>query len=251
MHRVLIDPHNVTGATAVLDDPKQLHHLRAVLRLKAGDRVCCFDGQGAEHAGTISHLTRARMAVRLDQRLAASPLTPRVKGGARGLTLWLAQALIKAPRFDWLIQKATELGVNRLSPIMTERTVIRLTDAQGRRKRERWRRIAEAASKQCGRADVPSIDPPQSLRILLPLLGDVPLVLIPTLEVAARPFRDVLEGSRAAGDVAVLIGPEGDFSPAEVAAAVKAGAQPVSLGRLTLRSETAALACLAILGQVG
>jgi len=238
VRRILVDPRNITGSTAVLDDPKQLHHLRRVLRLKAGDRVCCFDGQGAEYAGTISHLTQAQMTVRLDQRLAA---------GARGRIVWLAPGLIKSPRFDWLIQKATELGVSRLSPIVTERTVIRLTDTQGRQKRERWRRLAEAASKQCGRADVPSIDPPQSFHALLPLLGRVPLVLIPTLEVAARPFRDMLEGSRAAGDVAVLIGPEGDFSPAEVAAAVKTGAQPVSLGRLTLRSETAALACLAIL----
>lgn len=238
MHRILVHPRNISGSTATLDDPKQLHHLCAVLRLKAGDRVCCFDGRGAEYVGTITHHSRARMTVRLDQRLAA---------GARTRMLWLAPSLIKAPRFDWLIQKATELGATRLSPIVTERTVIRLTDMQGRQKRERWRRIVEEASTQCGRADVPSIDPPQSFHTLLPLLGHVPLVLIPTLAVPARPFREALEDSRAAGDLAVLIGPEGDFSPEEVAAAVKAGAQPVSLGRLMLRSETAALACLALL----
>ena len=117
----------------------------------------------------------------------------------------------------------------------------------GQRKCARWRRIAQEAAKQCGRATIPTVDVPCRFEDVLPRLDQAPLILIPTLAVDTQPLSEVLHAHRGANAVVALIGPEGDFSRREVEAAVARGAQPVSLGRLTLRSETAAVATLAVL----
>ncbi len=241
MHRVLIDPRHVSGSTITVDDPKALHHLRVVLRLKRGGRVVCFDGQGGEYRGTIRQLSSRRATVSIGrQERRSSP----------ALSIWLIQSLIKRDRFDWVVQKATELGVARLSPVVTQRTVVRISEEQRPYKHRRWCRIAEEAAKQCGRSTLPIIDSPQAFASLLPSLDGVPLVLIPTLAVATKPLRDVLTKAHHPSEIAVLIGPEGDFTYEEVRQAQARKAQPVSLGQLTLRTETASLATIAILRYV-
>lgn len=241
MHRVLIEPRCVCGSTITVDDPKALHHLRVVLRLARGDRVVCFDGQGSEYRGTIRRLSSRQVMVVIDQphRLVSA-----------GPSIWLIPSLIKGERFDWMVQKATELGVARLSPMVTERTIVRIHEEQRPHKHRRWCRIAEEAAKQCGQTTLPVIDTPQAFATLLPSLDDVPLVLIPTLAVAAKPLHEVLKTTPQPDEVAVLIGPEGDFTREEVRQAKTHGAQPVSLGLLTLRAETAAIALLAILRYI-
>ncbi len=234
----MVSPANINASTIILDDPRELRHLRKVLRLTVGDRLICIDGTGAEYRGTITALKIHACLVRVDQR------TDRLKTTQR---LWLGAAIPKADRFDWLVQKATELGVGRVTPLLTERTVVRLNADQAQRKQVRWQRIVREAAKQCGQTALPTVDVPQRLRELLPSLERLPLVLIPTLAVAGTPLREVLQRAASGiAEVAVLIGPEGDFSHREVQQAVAAGAVPVSLGRLTLRSETAAIAVLAI-----
>ncbi len=238
MHRVLIEPRNVSGSLITLDDPKALHHLRVVLRLKRGDRVVCFDGKGSEYRGAICDLSLRRATVTIDRQQRHSSTGP---------SIWLVQALVKGDRFDWIIQKATELGVSRISPLVAERTVVRIPEEQQPHKHRRWCRIAEEAAKQCGRVILPVIDPPQSLTGLLPSLDGVPLVLIPTLAVASKSLQDVLKDAHQPHEVAVLIGSEGDFTREEVRLAAAHGATPVSLGSLTLRTETASVAVVAIL----
>ncbi|MDP3722121.1 MAG: 16S rRNA (uracil(1498)-N(3))-methyltransferase [Candidatus Omnitrophota bacterium] len=237
-YRFVIPPGSLHGATITLEDPQEIHHLAEVLRLRPGDRVVCFDGTGVEYTGTIRRREAQRLIIQVDRpgRMAQ----PR-------LTLWLAQALLKGERFDWLVQKATELGVTRISPVATARTVVRWTQEQGRARWARWQRIAREASKQCGRTTLPIIDAPAPFAAVMQEVERVPLMLMPTLAVAAPALRTLLEGRPPLTDVAALIGPEGDFTPEEVADAQRRGARPVSLGSLTLRSETAALAVLSIL----
>jgi 16S rRNA (uracil1498-N3)-methyltransferase len=159
----------------------------------------------------------------------------------------LAQALIKPERFEWVVQKATELGVDRVMPVVTARTVVRLGPDQAKHKVARWQRIAREAAKQCGRAKVLRIDTAQPFDQFAPALARYPGVLMPTLLVRAIPLKEGLESIKEMASVMALIGPEGDFTRDEVALAQRYGARPVSLGHLTLRSETAAIAMLAIL----
>lgn len=222
----------------ILEDPQELHHLRDVLRLRAGDPVECFDGAGREYAGTIAQVLKRSVRVAIDRERAA-PSEP--------LMTWLLPALVKGDRFDWLVQKATELGVARISPIVTRHGTVRVAPEQGRAKGARWRRIAQEAAKQCGRSRLPVIDEPQPFESAVASLQHVPLALIPTLAATAIPLAELLKSRPATAETAVLIGPEGDFSRDEIVFAERHGVRPVSLGPLVLRSETAAIALVAIL----
>lgn len=237
LHRFFVPPSHIRGSTITLDDPAQLHHLRDVLRLGPGDRVACFDGQGSEWIGTISQTGPKRSMIRIEQHRIETP----------GVRIWIAPAMLKADHFEWLIQKVTELGVARLSPLTTTHTVIRLSEDQARTRLARWKRIALEAAKQCQRSTIPVIDPVQSLEPFLRQAEPHALILMPTLAVTAIPLCEVLPDRRAGAGVAVLIGPEGDFTAEEVALAERVGARPVSLGPLILRAETAAIAVTAML----
>jgi len=239
--RFFVPPQHIHGSTLTIDTPQELHHLRHVLRLGVGDQLICFDGEGREYVGTILRSTARRVAVRID-RSSQQP--------TKGAALWLAQGLPKSGRFEWVIQKATELGVWRLSPLLTCHTVVRLTAEQGRAKQMRWQRIAQEAAKQCRRASLPVIDPPQLLSDVLPAMNPSSLILMPTLAVKTIPIQEALRDCTSLRAIAVLIGPEGDFSRDEVRLAERYGARPVSLGPRVLRTETAAISTLAILQYV-
>lgn len=237
LHRFFVPASNVHGSTITLDDPAQLHHLRDVLRLGPGDAVACFDGQGSEWTGTISQAGATRLVIQVTRHRTEAP----------GVDIWIAPAMLKADHFEWLIQKVTELGIARLSPLSTTRTIVRLSREQAHARQARWKRIALEAAKQCQRSTIPVIDPVQSLESLLREAQPGALILIPTLAVTAIPLREIVPAKPAGKGVAVLIGPEGDFTPEEVALAERFGARPVSLGPLILRAETAAIAVTAML----
>ncbi|MBI3020403.1 MAG: 16S rRNA (uracil(1498)-N(3))-methyltransferase [Candidatus Omnitrophica bacterium] len=244
MHRVLIPPGAASGDHITITGPETLHHLLHVLRVNVGDQLECFDGEGAVHAGPVMSCGAGQIVVRRECSTQESP--PKV-------LVTLAQTLIKPERFEWALEKAAELGVARIIPMLTQRTTVRVAAREGRL--ARWQRIIESAATQCGRATIPLLDPPQTFEQVLKSLGSH-LMVLPTraeggmslaehLKTLTHP-RTSAQGT-AGIRVAVLIGPEGDFTPEEVAQARKAGATAVSLGSLTLRSETAALAALAIL----
>jgi 16S rRNA (uracil1498-N3)-methyltransferase len=241
MPRVLIPPDAVTGSTAAVTDPREVHHLLDVLRVKAGDRIECVDGAGCLYAGPILRCSRRGVVMEIRERF---------EDRAPSLRLALAQALIRPERFEWVIQKATELGVEAMTPLLTQRTVVRPAGPSLERRLARWQRIAREAAKQCGRATLPRIERPQGFREAVRSLDREAYVLMPTLSVPARSLKEELQGRACVNAAVVLIGPEGDFTPEEVALAQRHGARPVSLGRLTLRSETAAMATLAILQHV-
>jgi 16S rRNA (uracil1498-N3)-methyltransferase len=214
---------------------EQHRYLAQVLRLRAGEPVEVFDGLGARFASVLEPAGEA-LALRLGAR---------VQTEAGPVDVWLGQALAKSDKLELVIQKATELGVARVLPFSAARSVVKLDEGRGESRTERWRKIAQEAARQCGRADVPVIDKPLSLRDLLALLAAEPerrgLVLDPgthalRLGAAARGERKLL----------LVIGPEGGLSPEELAACAEAGVVSVSLGALVLRTETAGLAALSI-----
>ena len=237
MRRVLISPRDIRDGSIVISSPNELHHLRDVLRVQVGESLECFDGQGQTFTGRVIRLNRRSATVQIIDR----------SEQAQGRTIGLAVALIKPERFDWLIQKATELGVERIHPLVTHRTITRPSAEQGERRRERWQRIAEEAAKQCGRATVPILNPPTPFETFLAGAKPPTTLLIPTRSAHAVSLDDAVKAIGSEQSVTILIGPEGDFTPEEVALAQTHGARPVFLGPLTLRSETAAIAALAIL----
>lgn len=235
MHRVLIPAGAVRGNQVFVTDPPAVHHLARVLRLKPGEPVECFDGQGRAYRGIVAEISPTQIVV--DVHAPRSESVPRVR-------LMLAQALIQPERFEWVLQKATELGVTGILPMLTARTIAKAPSEQRCR---RWQRIVEEAAAQCGRATVPSLETPQRFEQIVQRTQSPGAVLMPTLAGPRRPLSECLAALDAAQAVLVMIGPEGDFSPEEIRAAAAQGIRGVDLGPLTLRSETAAIAVLAIL----
>jgi len=219
------------GAIRALPEPAARHAAR-VLRLRPGDPLCLFDGRGGEHRARVVALAGARMEVRVEEPLAARGESP--------LALTLAQAVARGERMDWLVQKATELGVAVIQPLITERCVVRLDGARGERRAAHWRAVACAACEQCGRAVLPEVRAPLPFAEWLAGFRGAGMMLDP--EAGRGPGALPHPGPR----LALLVGPEGGLSAGERRAARAAGLEPVALGPRTLRTETAALAALTL-----
>lgn len=241
MHRCFIEPQRwVEGHIRPSDS--EAHHLRDVLRAEDGDTVAVFDGEGRE----------ARAIVRLGvDGVLALEVSEIGSAAERACDIALIQAVPKGARMDLVIEKATELGVARIVPVITDRGVVRLDAKQARKRADRWNRIAQSASKQCGTPWLPQIDPVQSYKQAIERLSEFDAVLLGSLVEGSQPLRTVIDSLRdqAPASIAVIIGPEGDLSPSETAAAVDAGALPVGFGDLTLRVETAALYAASVLAH--
>jgi len=210
-------------------------HLTHVLRLRAGAQLTLFNGRGGEYSASIERVRRSEVTLAVGAHQAIERESP--------FALTLAQGISRGERMDLVVQKATELGVSRLVPVLTERSVVRLDEQQSDRKSSHWRAIAIAACEQCGRNRLPEVALPAPLRELLrePVGGSVRLLLSPA---ATRRIEDV---PRPASGVTVLIGPEGGLSAEEQADAHAAGFTAVNLGPRVLRTETAAIAALTLL----
>ena len=220
---------------------EESHHAVSVLRLRKNDAVDLFDGRGNRFGGRVVDIKEGSVSVRLE-RAAAPP----GNFAASPVEVTLAVSVIKPDRMDYLIQKAAELAVSAIVPVLSERSVVKLSKDRWDAKVERWRKIALESCKQCGQPKVPEISAPRDLKDVLADSGRYDKILIPTL--AARGdilYKTLLlSGTKR---ILALIGPEGDFTPEEVRLACSRGAVPVSLGPLVLRSETAALYILSVL----
>jgi len=210
-------------------------HISRVLRLRVGEQLTLFDGTGGEHSARIDSAGGGTVTVTLLEHCAVERESP--------LMLTLAQGISRGERMDWVVQKATELGVTRISPLLTERSVVRLDAQQALKKHAHWSAVCVAACEQCGRNRLPELQEPQELPAFLadPQAGATKLLLSPEGQLRLQDL------PRQAPAITVLIGPEGGLAPAEQAAAIAAGFTPVRLGPRVLRTETAAVAALAII----
>ena len=237
MHRCYLPDADFT-APALTIEREEAHHALRVLRMKVGEECEVFDGRGHAARGRIAAVQGgSSFTVAELQPLPELPPVPPIT---------LAVALAKGTNTDLIIQKAVELGAAHIIPIISERTIVRLKPAEAQAKAEKWRRTVLEACKQCGVRHLPAVEPPQPLPTLLQRTDLPETRLVCAISPQAKPIRQVLESARAAGAAAavVLIGPEGDFSPAEYAAAASAGFTHVSLGHIILRVETAVFMAL-------
>ena len=213
----------------------QAHYIGRVLRHAAGDAVQLFDGSGQEYLGELIEVGKKAVRVELREQLAGQAESP--------LRIHLGQGLSRGERMDWAIQKATELGVSEITPIVSERCEVRLKDERADKRLAHWRKVTISACEQCGRSVLPVIHAPVSLvEWQAHVQAELKLVLHPVaapLESHARPH-----------SLAFLIGPEGGLSEAEVEQAKAAGFHAARLGPRVLRTETAPVVALAVAQQL-
>jgi len=220
---------------------EEAHHIIRVLRLGHGDLVSISDGKSEESVGVISEVdTRStKIKIRVLYKNKFEETKP---------TITLLQGLPKGEKFDWIIQKCTEIGVSRIVPIITQRTVVNIAPAKLEHRMMRWKKIAEEAAKQSMRMDIPEIVELLTFDEALKEIDRHHLSLIPWEQERNISLKKVLKDiDQSITKVAVFIGPEGGFSPDEAEMARTHGAVPVSLGPRILRTETAAIAACSIL----
>jgi 16S rRNA (uracil1498-N3)-methyltransferase len=244
----LVTPGSLQNDSVVLS-PDESHHLARVLRVEPGQELTLFDGQGTRAKGVIDSVTKKEVSVRVMNRETVPP--PAVE-------ITLIQAVCKPDRFEMILQKATELGVTDIQPIVTANAS--LPAGKIEKMIGRGEAIIRNASQQCGTAWLPHFHRLRRGTDIFPNIGNFDAVFIGSLHPNAKPFKEALRQLHEAGgtpairtagvppaSVALLIGPEGDFTEEEVTAAVKAGAIPVTFGKQILRTETAAIFGLSVL----
>jgi len=233
--RVYVDTPVAAGKRLIVEG-SAANHITRVLRLRSGDELTVFDGNGGEFGARIEEFRKDTVIVSVDEHKTVDRESP--------LSLTLVQGISRGERMDWIIQKATELGATRVVPVFTKRSVVRLDDKQAERKLQHWRAITIAACEQCGRNRLPDLVTPVDFFDVLPETftpNSTRLLLSPQADLRIDDLRDIH------GGVTVLIGPEGGLDEVEQEAAIAAGFKAVRMGPRVLRTETAAIAALTIL----
>lgn len=231
--RVFLPPSALHGDHAVLT-PEARHHLVDVLRLMPGEAIEVFDGRGGAWDATLT------------PGLDALALGPRREAARPGADVRLLVALAKGEKMDLVVQKTTELGVTAVVPFEAERSVVRLEGERAEERARRWRRIAEEAARQCGRADVPDVLAPRTLAKALAAIPAGFALHVFHVDEPGSAATGAAPAAAAAPGHALIVGPEGGLTGGEVAACLAAGARPATLGPRVLRAETAAIVAVAL-----
>ncbi|PKM13228.1 MAG: 16S rRNA (uracil(1498)-N(3))-methyltransferase [Gammaproteobacteria bacterium HGW-Gammaproteobacteria-3] len=218
--------------TLTLDDEAS-HYVRTVLRLKKMAGIILFDGKGGEYSGTVTEASRNKVQVTLGKWTDRSVESP--------LNVTLGLAVSRGDRMDLAVQKSVELGVNAITPLLTERCVVQLKGDKAQQRLSHWRKIMQHATEQCGRTLLPTLNPVTDLSGWLESRAGLKIFLDPLAETSLSTLTPTYDG------VTLLSGPEGGFASHEREAAKAAGFIPVRLGHRILRAETAALAALSAL----
>lgn len=211
-------------------------HVGRVLRMQTGDPLTVFNGDGHDYATVIVAMGKRELRVRVEAKLAVQNESP--------LSLTLAQGVARGEKMDLIVQKATELGVVRIVPLLTERSEVKLDPVRAEKRLAHWRAVAASACEQCGRARLPLISPAQSLGTWLAELVDDGALRLALLPQASRSTRELRFG--AAGGL-LVVGPEGGLGERDIGALAQAGFEGLRLGPRILRTETAGLAAMAAL----
>jgi len=238
MSKFFISPESIQGDLALISG-LEAHHILDVMRLKKGDQIEAFDGEGAFYQGRIIDTTNKKVKIKI-QAVRKALKTSRLK-------VTLIQALPKKNKMDYIIEKCTELGIDSIIPLQTTRTIVKLKKERQIMRQRRWERIARAAAKQCGRSVIPQIKRLSSWSAILSALDNFDLKLLPCLSQEAQKIKDVLRIQKRTKSIAIFIGPEGGFTPQELTQAKDAGCLAVSLGANVLKSDTAAVSALAMI----
>jgi len=238
MHnRFFCPPENISDKNITIKDKKEIHHIVDVLRFEIGDKVVVFNGEGVEFAGTIKGISKDCINISIDKQYQAKK---------RSFAVTLACAIPKKAKFDFIVEKITELGVDRIIPLETERSEVRFKNDRMLSKISHFRQVAISASKQCQRSIVPKVEEVTNFKDALKAVQKYDLAIFPTLEGERIGMAEALKGF-AGKEIIVFIGPEGDFSEEEVKLAKKSGCKLVTLGENVLKVDTAAITVVAVL----
>jgi 16S rRNA (uracil1498-N3)-methyltransferase len=242
MHRFYIAPENWNPDALKLSD-SEAHHARDVLRMKRGDRTVLFNGRGREITAEIVDLAGREVRLRRLQETETPPLRCRIT---------LGQAIPKGKNMDLIVQKAVEIGAAEIAPLISERTIVDLGPKEAEQKQAKWQQITIEAAKQCGQNWLPQVHAPRKLKDFFSHASSFDLRLIGSLQPDAIHLKKILadyadQHRDRPRNVLMLVGPEGDFTPAELGLAKTQGCLPITLGPIILRVETAAIYCLSVL----
>jgi 16S rRNA (uracil1498-N3)-methyltransferase len=242
MHRFYIASENWSRDALTLSG-SEAHHARDVLRLKRGDRVVVFNGRGREITAEIVDLARDEIRLHKLHEAETAPLRCRIT---------LAQAIPKGKNMELIVQKAVEIGASEIAPLISERTIVDLDAKEATQKQAKWQQTVIEAAKQCGQNWLPEVRVPRKLKDFFGNAVVHDLRLIGSLQPDAVRLKKILndytdQHQYLPTSILMLVGPEGDFTPAELALAKSHGCLPITLGPIILRVETAAIYCLSVL----
>ena len=245
MHRFYISPENWHPDTLVLIG-SEAHHARDVLRMKRGEKLVLFNGRGREITAEIIDFGSSEVRLRKLHEAETPPLCCRIV---------LGQAVPKGKNMELIVQKAVEIGAAEIAPIISDRTIVQVDSESAAQKQSKWQQIAIEAAKQSGQNWLPRVHVPRKLGEFFDTATPNPgfdLHLIGSLQPDAQHLKKILadyssEHQHRPRSVLMLVGPEGDFTPAELALARRHGCRPITLGPIILRVETAAIYCLSVL----
>ena len=239
MHHFFVTPSQVEDEYIYIEG-QDVNHMKNVLRMKQGEQVGISDGNNLKYVCEVESYEEKRAVLRILERMEADT--------ELDSELYLFQGLPKGDKMELIVQKAVELGAHKVIPVVTKRSVVKLDEKKAAKKTERWNSISESAAKQAGRSRIPEVGMPISFQEALKKASELDVVLIP-YELAERmeETRRIIHSIRRGQSIGIFIGPEGGFEQEEVEAAVKCGANAVTLGRRILRTETAGLAVLSVL----
>lgn len=242
MYRFFAEPSRIGEKEIVLKGP-DVNHIRNVLRMRPGEEILVGDGEGGEYRCVLNELSEEEIRAGILWKLDGNAELP--------CEITLFQGLPKSDKMDLIVQKCVELGVFRVTPVSTRRTVVKLDAKKEENRRKRWESISESAAKQSGRGIVPEITGVMSFPEALLEAKKLDVCLIPyeRAENMSR-TREILSAIPKGASVGIFIGPEGGFEEAEVEEALALGAKAITLGRRILRTETAGMAVLAMLGYL-
>ncbi|MCK8815921.1 16S rRNA (uracil(1498)-N(3))-methyltransferase [Natroniella sulfidigena] len=237
MHHFFVKPTAIVDGQVTITG-QDVRHITRSLRLDSGDKISVADGEGKKYIVELVELTDQFVKGKVRQDFVAT-VEPATK-------VTLLQGLPKSKKMDLIAQKTTELGIDQIIPVETERSIVKLKPSKAKRRQKRWQKIAKEAAKQSGRAKIPEVKELLDFEEAIALATDYDLALMPWEEESAS-LKDVIVGNNKMEQVMIVIGPEGGFSEQEVERANEVGIKPVSLGPRILRTETAGLATLSML----